>query len=251
MKQNNLAPTKKRRLFTDENSAIRSMSSSIGLPQRGEAGGEATKTLKQFLELNQTVMFKIKQNRKIRYLKYLNKTVAKAIVSMSLKKNEIEIFVYPVCIHNFLFFLKHHFKTQLNQLMDITAVDYPQRQNRFEIVYNLLSIQNNLRFTIKSSIDSTSAISSVTSLYSCASWWEREVWDMFGIFFFDHPDCRRILTDYGFKGHPLRKDFPLSGYVEVRYDDSEKRVVTEPVELAQEFRFFDFSKSWVQIPTMK
>ena len=198
-------------------------------------------TLKQFFNYSQSITLKSKQNRKIRYLKYLSKILGKAILSMSVKNNEIQIFVNPVSIKNFLYFLKYHFKTKLNQVMDITAVDYPLRKNRFEIVYNLLSISNNLRFTIKTSISSTSAISSVTSLYCSASWFEREIWDMFGIFFFDHPDCRRILTDYGFKGHPLRKDFPLSGYVEVRYDDSEKRVVTEPVELAQEFRFFDFS----------
>jgi NADH:ubiquinone oxidoreductase subunit C len=110
-----------------------------------------------------------------------------------------------------------------------------------------LSISYNARIRIKTCIDEITPITSVTELYSSAGWWEREVWDMFGIFFSNHPDLRRILTDYGFQGHPLRKDFPLTGFVEVRYDDSEKRVINEPVEITQEFRYFDFSSPWEQI----
>lgn len=160
--------------------------------------------------------------------------------------NEIEFVIYSKSIVPFLSFLKNHWMTQCKQLMDITAVDYPLRKQRFQVVYNLLTIDFSSRICVKSNIDSLTSISSVHTIFSCSIWWEREIWDMFGIFFSDHPDLRRILTDYGFKGHPLRKDFPLSGYVEVKYDDSEKRVISEPVQLAQEFRFFDFSSPWDQ-----
>nr|YP_009733035.1 NADH dehydrogenase subunit 9 [Jaagichlorella roystonensis]QHU78331.1 NADH dehydrogenase subunit 9 [Jaagichlorella roystonensis] len=185
------------------------------------------------------------------FIKSLVRMVPKWIQESSYEKKEISFSIYPQFIIPFLSFLKNHSNIQCKSLMDVTAVDYPLRENRFTVVYNLLSVDNNSRIRVKSNIDAVTPIASVTSLFSCAAWWEREVWDMFGIFFFDHPDCRRILTDYGFKGHPLRKDFPLSGYVEVRYDDSEKRVVTEPVELAQEFRFFDFSSPWEQIESTR
>lgn len=185
------------------------------------------------------------------FIKSLVKTVPKWIKNSSFENKELEFSIYPQFIYCFLFFLKNHLAVQSLCLMDLTAVDFPLRANRFQVVYNLLSIENNSRIRVKSNIDSVTPIASVTSLFSCAAWWEREVWDMFGIFFQDHPDCRRILTDYGFQGHPLRKDFPLSGYVEVRYDDSEKRVVTESVELAQEFRFFDFSSPWDPTPTIR
>lgn len=185
------------------------------------------------------------------FIKSIIRTVPKWIQNSSFEKKEIVFSIYPQFIVPFLSFLKNHLNIQAKQLMDVTAVDYPLREHRFQVVYNLLSIENNSRIRVKSNVDAVTPISSVTGLYSCAAWWEREVWDMFGIFFFDHPDCRRILTDYGFKGHPLRKDFPLSGYVEVRYDDSEKRVVTEPVELAQEFRFFDFASPWEQIEAIR
>jgi NADH/F420H2 dehydrogenase subunit C len=128
--------------------------------------------------------------------------------------------------------------------MDITAVDYPTKTERFEVVYNLLSLQYNTRVRIKTQVSELTPLESLVPLYNSASWWERETWDMFGIFFSNHPDLRRILTDYGFEGHPLRKDFPLSGYVEVRYDDSEKRVLTEALELTQDFRYFDFASPW-------
>lgn len=162
-------------------------------------------------------------------------------------KNETVFYVFPQFLIPFFFFLKNHINTQFQVLIDVTAVDYPSRALRFEIVYNLLSISYNARIRIKTCIDETTTVASVTELYSSAGWWEREVWDMFGIFFSNHPDLRRILTDYGFQGHPLRKDFPLTGFVEVRYDDSEKRVINEPVEITQEFRYFDFSSPWEQI----
>ncbi|HUK07684.1 MAG TPA: NADH-quinone oxidoreductase subunit C [Stellaceae bacterium] len=129
-------------------------------------------------------------------------------------------------------------------LIDVTAVDYPGRGERFEVVYQLLSVRLNRRVRIKVSADETTPVPSVNAVFSSAGWYEREVWDLFGIYFADHPDLRRILTDYGFDGHPMRKDFPLTGYVEVRYDEDRKRVVYEPVRLKQEFRSFDFLSPW-------
>jgi len=129
-------------------------------------------------------------------------------------------------------------------LIDVTAVDYPGRLERFEVVYQLLSTRHNRRVRVKVTTDETTAVQSVSSVFSSAGWYEREVWDLFGIYFADHPDLRRILTDYGFDGHPMRKDFPLTGYVEVRYDEDRKRVVYEPVRLKQEFRSFDFMSPW-------
>ncbi|MGH7075512.1 MAG: NADH-quinone oxidoreductase subunit C [Stellaceae bacterium] len=129
-------------------------------------------------------------------------------------------------------------------LIDIAGVDYPDRAERFEIVYQLLSLKYNRRIRVKVSTDEATPVPSVTGVYSSAGWYEREVYDLFGVFFSDHPDLRRILTDYGFEGHPLRKDFPLTGYVEVRYDEEQRRVIYEPVKLKQEFRSFDFLSPW-------
>lgn len=131
-----------------------------------------------------------------------------------------------------------------SQVVDICGVDYPARPERFEIVYNLLSLRHNLRLRIKVQTDEESPVPSAVSVYNAAGWFEREVWDMFGVAFSGHPDLRRILTDYGFEGFPLRKDFPLTGYTEVRYDDAQKRVVYEPVKLAQDFRNFDYLSPW-------
>jgi NADH-quinone oxidoreductase subunit C len=130
------------------------------------------------------------------------------------------------------------------QVMDICGVDYPERDERFEVVYNLLSLKHNQRVRVKVTTNETDPVPSVTSVFSAANWYEREVWDLYGVFFTDHPDLRRILTDYGFEGHPQRKDFPLTGYVEMRYDEEQKRVVYRPVELVQEFRRFDFLSPW-------
>ena len=174
-------------------------------------------------------------------------TVPKWIQYSVSNRNEMVFYIFPQFLTHFFSFLKNHVNTQFKVLIDVTAVDYPSRMFRFEIVYNLLSISYNARIRIKTCIDEITPITSITELYSSAGWWEREVWDMFGIFFSNHPDLRRILTDYGFQGHPLRKDFPLTGFVEVRYDDSEKRVINEPVEITQEFRYFDFSSPWEQI----
>lgn len=132
----------------------------------------------------------------------------------------------------------------LHQLLDVCGVDYPERPERFDVVYHLLSMRQNHRVRIKVSTDALTPVPSVTEVHSSAGWWERETWDLYGVFFSGHPDLRRILTDYGFEGHPLRKDFPLTGHVEVRYDESQKRVVYEPVNLTQEFRNFDFLSPW-------
>jgi len=129
-------------------------------------------------------------------------------------------------------------------LLDITAVDYPERSQRFDVVYHLLSMYQNQRIRVTVRTDEETAVPSVVSVFPSANWYEREAFDMYGVLFSDHPDLRRILTDYGFNGYPLRKDFPLTGYVEVRYDDDEKRVVYEPVKLVQEFRSFDFMSPW-------
>ena len=143
-----------------------------------------------------------------------------------------------------LVLLKNTETLNFSQLTDLTAVDFPDRLKRFELVYQLLSIENNKRVRVICSIDDGQIVPSVTSIYKSAEWPEREVWDMYGLFFSDHPDLRRLLTDYGFEGHPLRKDFPLTGYVEARYDDIEKRVAYQPVQLTQEYRDFDFLSPW-------
>lgn len=143
--------------------------------------------------------------------------------------------------------LKNHNALRFRSLMDIWGVDYPDREKRFEVNYQLLSIYLNIRIVLRLSIEEFSGVDSVSSIYSSAGWLEREVWDMYGVFFFENKDLRRILTDYGFQGHPLRKDFPLSGFMEVRYDDSEKRVVYEPLEVSQEFRSFNFSSPWEKL----
>lgn len=141
-------------------------------------------------------------------------------------------------------FLRDDTQCLFQQLIDVCGVDYPERDQRFEVVYNLLSLRHNLRCRIKVHTDEDTPVPSVVSLWPAANWFEREVWDMYGVFFSDHPDLRRILTDYGFDGHPQRRDFPLTGYVEVRYDDEQRRVVYEPVKLTQEFRRFDFMSPW-------
>ena len=138
----------------------------------------------------------------------------------------------------------------VTQLSDLTAVDFPERPERFDVVYQMLSVNNNMRLRIITRADEGDIVPSVIGLFRSADWAEREVWDMFGIYFSGHPDMRRLLTDYGFEGHPLRKDFPLTGYVEVRYSDTERRVVYEPVHLNQEYRDFDFLSPWegMQLP---
>ena len=143
-----------------------------------------------------------------------------------------------------ILFLKTNEKCKFKQLIDITAVDYPQREKRFKIVYLLLSHENNLRIIINTIIDEKEIVPSITKIFPSANWMEREVFDMYGISFKDHPDLRRILTDYGFDGFPLRKDFPLTGHTEVRYSEEKKKVISEPVKLDQKYRDFDFESPW-------
>jgi NADH-quinone oxidoreductase subunit C len=142
---------------------------------------------------------------------------------------------------------------RFEMLVDVSGVDYPERPQRFEVVYSLLSLVHNVRLRVKVMTDEASAVPSIVSIFPAANWYEREVYDLYGVLFSGHPDLRRILTDYGFEGHPMRKDFPLTGYVEVRYDDEQKRVIYEPVKLTQDFRSFDFLSPWegmtgVQLP---
>ena len=143
-----------------------------------------------------------------------------------------------------LTFLRDDSQCQFRCLVDLCGTDYPEREQRFDVVYNLLSMQRNQRIRVKVATDESTPVPSATGVFPSAGWFERETWDMFGVFFSNHPDLRRLLTDYGFEGHPLRKDFPLTGHVEVRYDDEQKRVVYEPVKLIQDFRSFDFLSPW-------
>ena len=147
-------------------------------------------------------------------------------------------------LYSTILYLKTNDKSRFKQLIDITAVDYPEKEKRFKLVYLLLSHENNLRILININIDEKTLVPSITKIFPSANWMEREVFDMYGVSFKDHPDLRRILTDYGFKGYPLRKDFPLTGHTEVRYSEEHKKVVYEPVKLDQEYRNFDFESPW-------
>jgi NADH-quinone oxidoreductase subunit C len=166
------------------------------------------------------------------------------VSAASVMKGELMIEVPCASIIGVLTFLRDNKNCLFRVLVDICGVDYPEREQRFDVVYNLLSMRNNQRIRVKLRTDEQTPVPSATRVFSAANWFEREAWDLYGIFFSDHPDLRRLLTDYGFEGHPLRKDFPLTGFVEVRYDEVEKRVVYEPVKLVQEFRKFDFMSPW-------
>lgn len=152
--------------------------------------------------------------------------------------------ILPRDLMIFLDFLKHDKELRFTILTDLFAADFPERKQRFELVYSLLSLKLNKRLLLKTDAAEDESISSVTSIYSAACWYEREIFDMFGVTFENSPDLRRILTDYGFKGHPLRKDFPVTGHVQVRYDEALEKVIYEPVVLEQEFRNFDFASPW-------
>ena len=151
----------------------------------------------------------------------------------------------------FFKFLRNHEKLQYKLLVDISAVDRPAKSNRFLLFYHLLSLKYCNRLVILVEVNELRGLPSLNSVFKSSNWMEREVWDMFGVFFYNHPDLRRILTDYGFEGFPLRKDFPLTGYEEVRYDDEKKRVVYEPLEVSQEFRLYTFLSPWAQIENFK
>ena len=181
---------------------------------------------------------------------YVTAALPNEILDATTAHDELAFTVHRDAVLKVLKFLRDDANCQFKQLMDVCGVDYPGREKRFDVVYNLLSLVHNVRARVKLETDETSPVPSAAGIFSSAGWWEREAWDMYGIVFADHPDLRRILTDYGFDGNPLRKDFPLTGYVEVRYDDEQKRVVYEPVKLTQEFRTFDFLSPWEGAPRL-
>lgn len=166
------------------------------------------------------------------------------ILSTEIERGELTITVALASLLAFCDFLKTDTRCRFSTLIDITAVDYPERDRRFDVVYHFLSMYENHRVRVRTEAREQDMIPSITGVFSSANWFEREVFDMFGLLFTGHPDLRRILTDYGFRGHPLRKDFPTTGYTEVRYDEAQKRVVYEPVKLVQEYRQFDFLSPW-------
>ena len=166
------------------------------------------------------------------------------ITGALIKFNQIQININADNLMSTLEFLKDNDSCQFRQLTDIAGVDFPERENRFDVIYHFLSFKHNVRIRVKTQINENDAIQSITQLFPAANWFEREAFDMYGIQFTNHPDLRRILTDYGFEGYPLRKDFPLTGNVEVRYDEMEKKVIYEPVKLQQDYRNFDIQSPW-------
>lgn len=166
------------------------------------------------------------------------------VTGTSVELGELTVTVEAGEIVRVLRFLRDDPRCRFEILIDVCGVDYPERERRFDVVYHLLSVRLNQRIRVKLETDETTPVPSVVEVFPSANWYEREAFDMYGILFSGHPDLRRILTDYGFQGYPLRKDFPLTGYVEVRYDDQQRRVVYEPVRLTQEFRTFDFESPW-------
>ncbi len=166
------------------------------------------------------------------------------VLSWDVTHGELNVDVALSNLVEFIEFLKNDPSCKFSTLVDITGVDYPERAKRFDVVYHFLSMYQNQRIRLRVSIREEDMVPSITDMHPSANWFEREVFDMFGILFSGHPDLRRILTDYGFRGHPLRKDFPTTGYTEVRYDEAQKRVVYEPVSLVQEYRQFDFMSPW-------
>ena len=175
---------------------------------------------------------------------YIAASLRDSVSGSNLAYGELMIDAKTDHIVKVLTFLRDDTACRFKIVIDICGVDYPERPKRFDVVYNLLSLTHNQRVRVKLETDEETPVPSVTPVYSAAGWFEREAWDMYGILFAGHPDLRRLLSDYGFEGHPLRKDFPLTGYVEVRYDDEEKRVIYAPVKLTQEFRQFDFMSPW-------
>jgi NADH-quinone oxidoreductase subunit C len=176
--------------------------------------------------------------------KHVEGVLQDKVLHRQIRLGELTILVQSASIGLVLAALRDDSECQFEQLIDICGVDYPERARRFDLVYHLLSPRRNQRIRVKCETDEATPVPSVVTIFPGANWYEREAYDMYGILFSDHPDLRRILSDYGFQGFPLRKDFPLTGYVEVRYDDDQKRVVYEPVRLTQEFRSFDFMSPW-------
>jgi NADH dehydrogenase (ubiquinone) Fe-S protein 3 len=184
----------------------------------------------------------VKEQHQKNFAEYLSSILP--ILSYDYNNQTLVISVLPENLIFVLTTLKLHSCCQYSCLSAVSGVDYPQRERRFEVVYDLLSVKYNSRVRVKTFVDEITPLTSAVSVFPASTWWEREVWDLFGVFFERNDEIKRILTDYGFEGHPLRKDFPLSGYVESRYDDKLKRVVCEPLEHAQEFRSFDFTSGW-------
>jgi NADH-quinone oxidoreductase subunit C len=175
---------------------------------------------------------------------HISRAQADVVSKTEVRLGELMLETTPDKAIALLTYLRDDPKCLFKQLIDICGVDWPEREKRFDVVYNLLSLKNNQRIRVKVQTDETTPVPSAAPVYSSAGWFERETYDLYGVWFSDHPDLRRILTDYGFEGHPLRKDFPMTGFVEVRYDDEQKRVVYEPVKLTQEYRNFDFLSPW-------
>jgi NADH-quinone oxidoreductase subunit C len=175
---------------------------------------------------------------------YLESKQGNAVIATSIAFGELCVTVQLPAIVGFVAFLQSDAQCRFSSLVDITAIDHPARVERFDVVYHFLSMYQNYRIRVKVALRETDMVPSIHTVHPSANWFEREVFDMFGILFSGHPDLRRILTDYGFRGHPLRKDFPTTGYTEVRYDEVQKRVVYEPVSLVQEYRQFDFMSPW-------
>ena len=175
---------------------------------------------------------------------YLLSALADYIFESIVDNGELNVVCQASSLAKVLTFLRDDPHCQFKQLTDLCGVDRPEQKFRFEVVYHLLSHRHNQRLRLKTRVEEDGSVPSVGKIFSAAVWYERETWDMYGILFSEHPDLRRLLTDYGFDGHPLRKDFPLTGFVEVRYDEEQKRVVHEPVQLTQEFRRFDFMSPW-------
>jgi NADH-quinone oxidoreductase subunit C len=175
---------------------------------------------------------------------YVGGRIAGALQAKTIAYGELTLTVARSQVLSILKLLRDDARCRFEVLIDLCGVDYPGRENRFDVVYHLLSPRTNQRIRVKLETNETDAVPSAVGVFSVADWFEREAYDMYGILFSGHPDLRRMLTDYGFQGHPLRKDFPLTGYVEVHYDDNQKRVVYEPVKLTQEFRNFDFESPW-------
>jgi NADH-quinone oxidoreductase subunit C len=175
---------------------------------------------------------------------YLTSAMPERVLGTEIVHGQLIVRVQRDAVVPMMTLLRDDPKCLFKVMIDLCGVDYPDRPERFEVVYNLLSLKLNQRIRVKVTTGEEGLVPSITGVFSAAGWFEREAWDLYGIYFSDHPDLRRILTDYGFEGHPMRKDFPLTGYVEVRYDDEQKRVVYEKVKLKQEFRSFDFLSPW-------
>jgi NADH-quinone oxidoreductase subunit C len=175
---------------------------------------------------------------------YIAAALSDAVTGRDVTYGELNVDVIPSQIVRVVKFLRDDPRSKFTQLIDICGVDYPERSPRFNVVYHLLSLHNNQRIRLRVAAEDSVPVPSIIEIHPCSNWFERETFDMYGILFSGHPDLRRLLTDYGFSGYPLRKDFPLTGFVEVRYDDVEKRVIYEPVKLVQEFRVFDFLSPW-------